>query len=105
MVQCPKCQRKLNPLRMVFRGDSNCPICHVGLTVENQNLLGGISVFLALMVGELIKMMLGARGQALTWSWRFILILWVFLLIHILLNAFFLRVYIKTPEDKPLNLA
>jgi hypothetical protein len=104
MVQCPKCGKKLNPVKIAFRGDSNCPACHVGFAVRNQAWLSGISVFFGLMVVEPIKMMLGARGQALTWSWRFILTLWVCLLIYVILNAFFLRVYIKTPEDKPLNL-
>jgi hypothetical protein len=99
MIRCPKCEQKLNPIRLGYLGDSNCPKCYVQLEPRNKKLLTLISVFLGSISVGFIKMFV-----SLTWFWRFTLILWMWILIYILLSAFFLRVCIKIPRDKPLNL-
>jgi hypothetical protein len=105
MVQCPKCQKKLNPIRLVYRGDFNCPACQVHLALENQKSLSIFSLFLAGIVVGVIGEILEASGQAPTSSWRIILGLWLLMiLINIILIAFFGRIRIKALEDKLLNL-
>jgi hypothetical protein len=118
MVKCPKCQKQLRWTKLFFFGfgwgpiaglsrrNASCPTCHVSLEPENMNLLALISFILAFLPVWFGLAVWKAAGHS--WesyrSWCAILWLWIALFIQELLRVFFLRIHIKLPEDKPLNL-
>jgi hypothetical protein len=107
MVKCPKCQQQPPLAKMIFLGFGKslaCPICHTSLELENATALGLISYILAGIVVGLCEEVSERAGHPWSRQWIFITIFWMALLISVPIRAFFLRMRIKTPDDRPLNL-